>query len=67
MAFVQSLDLLWSGQLGEPVRLPALRHEELSDLTGWLRQRLRFLLPRLPARWTMVLDNIQELPAVSVT
>jgi len=65
MAFAQSLDLLWSGQLAEPVRLPALRHEELSDLTGWLRQRLRFLLPRLPARWTLVLDNIHELPAAS--
>jgi ATP/maltotriose-dependent transcriptional regulator MalT len=65
IAFAQALDLLLNGQLAEPMQLPVLRSEDLDDLTGWLRRRVRFLLPRLPAHWTLVLDNVQELPASS--
>ncbi len=63
--FVQSLDALFGTLLSAPLELPLFRADDLSDLPGWLRRRLRHLLPRMPSRWTLVLDNQQELPADS--
>ncbi len=63
--FMQSLDALWAGLVAAPPNLPALRSDDLADLAGWLRRRLLHMLPLLPTRWTLVLDNHQELPAPS--
>jgi LuxR family transcriptional regulator, maltose regulon positive regulatory protein len=63
--FMQSLDALWSSLLAAPLHLPALRADDLADLPAWLRRRLLHVLPLLPPRWSLVLDNQQELPADS--
>ncbi len=63
--FMQSLDALWGGLVAAPPNLPALRTDDLADLAGWLRRRLVHMLPLLPPRWSLVLDNHQELPAHS--
>ncbi len=63
--FMQSLDVLWGALVAAPPNLPALRADDLADLAGWLRRRLMHMLPLLPPRWTLVLDNHQELPAQS--
>jgi LuxR family transcriptional regulator, maltose regulon positive regulatory protein len=63
--FMQSLDALWSSLVAAPTALPALRADDLADLAGWLRRRLVHMLPLLPPRWSLVLDNHQELPADS--
>ncbi len=63
--FMQSLDALWSSLLPAPLQLPALRADDLADLPAWLRRRLLRVLPLLPAGWTLVFDNQQELPAAS--
>jgi LuxR family transcriptional regulator, maltose regulon positive regulatory protein len=63
--FMQSLDALWGTLLAAPPSLPALRSDDLADLPGWLRRRLKHMLPLLPPRWNLVLDNHQELPAQS--
>ncbi len=63
--FMQSLDALWARLIDKPLRLPALRADDLADLPGWLRRHLRHVLPLLPSQWTLVLDNQQELPADS--
>lgn len=59
------LDELWQQQVSRPVDLPAAGGEDLLDLVGWMRRRLRSLLPLLPERWALVIDNHQELPADS--
>jgi ATP/maltotriose-dependent transcriptional regulator MalT len=63
--FMQSLGALWAGLAAAPPNLPALRADDLADLPGWLRRRLVHMLPLLPPRWCLVLDNHQELPAQS--
>lgn len=63
--FALSLDALCGSLLDAPGMLPPFRTEDLADLPGWLRRRLRHLLPRLPPRWTLVFDNHQELPPAS--
>lgn len=63
--FALSFDALCGRLLGAPDMLPPFRTEDLADLPGWLRRRLRHLLPRLPPRWTLVFDNHQELPPAS--
>jgi LuxR family transcriptional regulator, maltose regulon positive regulatory protein len=63
--FMQSLDVLWGALAAASPNLPALRADDLADLAGWLRRRLMHMLPLLPPRWTLVLDNHQELPAQS--
>ncbi len=63
--FMRWLDELWQPQLSRAVDLPAPGSEDLFDLPGWMRRRLRTLLPLLPERWTLVIDNHQELPADS--
>ncbi len=63
--FVRSLDALCA-RLAEPAAaLPPFRGEDLADLPGWMRRRLRRQLPRLPPRWTLALDNVHALPAAS--
>jgi LuxR family maltose regulon positive regulatory protein len=64
-ALAHSLDQTWGESMPE-VELPPLRVDDLDDLPRWLRLRLRYLLPRLPAQWTLVLDNMQELPTGSL-
>lgn len=63
--FLRSLDLLLAGMADRPVALPAFRADDLTDLAGWLRRRMRLLMPVLPSDWALVLDNHQELPADS--
>lgn len=63
--FVQSLDALYASLFTHRVELPPLRGDDFVDLAGSLRRRLRYLLPHLPPRWRLVLDNVQELPATS--
>ncbi len=63
--FMQSLDALWGTLLDKSPQLPALRADDRADLAGWLRRRLAHMLPLLPPRWSLVLDNHQELPAQS--
>ena len=63
--FLHALDMLLAGSATEPVVLPAFRADDLLDLAGWLRRRIRLFLPVLPARWALVFDNHQELPADS--
>ncbi len=64
-AFVQSLDTLLGQAADAPVELPAFHADDLADLAGWLRRRLRLTLARLPPAWSLVFDNHQELPADS--
>jgi LuxR family transcriptional regulator, maltose regulon positive regulatory protein len=59
------LDGLWSSLLPRPLVLPPATADDLNDVVGWMRRRLRRLLPLLPPRWVLVLDNHQELPAAS--
>ncbi len=63
--FLRALDVLLAGAATEPVVLPAFRADDLLDLAGWLRRRIRLFLPVLPAPWALVFDNHQELPADS--
>jgi hypothetical protein len=63
--FVRALDSLCASLLGGDLELPPLRGEDFVDLTGSLRRRMRHLLPQLPPCWTLVLDNLQELPVAS--
>jgi LuxR family transcriptional regulator, maltose regulon positive regulatory protein len=60
--FVHSLEVLLVANATEPVSLPAIRADDLADLAGWLRRRIRLFLAVLPAQWALVLDNHQELP-----
>jgi LuxR family transcriptional regulator, maltose regulon positive regulatory protein len=60
--FLQSLDALLSSAATKSIALPAFHADDLSDLAGWLRRRLRLFLPHLPPTWAMVFDNHQELP-----
>lgn len=60
--FVASLDRLAGMAAASPLDLPTFGTDDLSDLSGSLRRRLRLLLESLPAEWTLVLDNHQELP-----
>ena len=59
--FAQSLDGVLGTLLAKPAALPPLAAEDLADEGGWLHRRLRYLLPYLPPRWTLVLDNCQAL------
>lgn len=56
------LDTLWEAHAVRLAPLPAPSADDLGDFTGWLRRRLRRLLPVLPARWVLVFDNVHELP-----
>lgn len=60
--FMRWLDELWQQQLTQPLALPPPASEDLTDLAGWMRRRLRTLLPLLPPRWSLVFDNHHELP-----
>lgn len=57
-----SLDALWLTLLPPGSRLPRAGSDEFAAPTAWLRRRLRALLPRLPERWVLVLDDLHELP-----
>jgi len=63
--FLQSLDMLLSSTIAPSIDLPPFHADDLSDLAGWLRRRLRLLMPLLPSSWALVLDNHQELPGDS--
>lgn len=63
--FLKSLDVLLGRTVAEPIELPPFRADDLSDLAGWLRRRIRLFIPYLPANWALVFDNHQELPADS--
>ena len=60
--FLKSLDVLLGSTAVEPTELPPFRADDLSDLAGWLRRRIRLFMPYLPANWALVFDNHQELP-----
>jgi LuxR family transcriptional regulator, maltose regulon positive regulatory protein len=59
------LDTLWGSLLPQAIALPPTTADDLSDLVGWMRRRLRRLLPLLPPRWVLVIDNHHELPNTS--
>ena len=59
------LDMLWRDVAATDAAWVPLGRDDVADPSGWLRRRLRFLLPRLPAAWRLVLDNVHELPADS--
>jgi LuxR family maltose regulon positive regulatory protein len=64
--FVQSLDALLSAAAVPAITLPAFHADDLGDLEGGLRRRLRlFMLHRAPP-WALVFDNHQELPSDSL-
>ena len=63
--FVQSLDTLFTRTAETPLELPAFRADDLSDLPGWLRRRVRLHLAQLAPPWVLVFDNHQELAADS--
>ena len=63
--FALWFDRLFGAHLATPLDLPPLSGDDLGDLPGWIRRRLRSYSPQLPARWTLVLDNFQELPPAS--
>lgn len=63
--FVQSLDALVQSDADSAVALPPVSRDDLSDLSGWLRRRVRWLIERVPPPWSLVLDNHHEMPAVS--
>ena len=64
--FVQSLDALLTSAAGAAIELPAFRADDLSDLAGVLRRRLRLFLQHHAPPWVLVFDNYQGLPADSV-
>lgn len=59
--FVESLDALFMHAAASGRALPAFRADDLSDLAGWLRRRLRRYLALLAPPWVLVFDNYQEL------
>ena len=63
--FVQSLDALFIQAAASPFELPAFRADDLSDLPGWLRRRVRLYLGHLAPPWVLVFDNHQELAVES--
>lgn len=63
--FAASFDLLLSSLVQHDPGLAPFGADDAPDLPGWLRRRLRRLLPMLPPRWVLVFDNQQELPAAS--
>ena len=63
--FVQSLDALFTRTTETPLELPAFRADDLRDLPGWLRRRVRLYLAHLAPPWVLVFDNHQELAAGS--
>jgi LuxR family transcriptional regulator, maltose regulon positive regulatory protein len=60
--FVHSLDGLFTQALLKPPNLPSFRSDDLSDLSGWLRRRVRLYLQHVEPPWVLVLDNHQEIP-----
>ncbi len=64
--FVQSLDALLTSGAAAAIALPAFRADDLSDLAGALRRRLRLFMQHRAPPWVLVFDNHQELPADSV-
>ena len=63
--FVQSLDALFTRAAETPFERPAFRADDLGDLAGWLRRRVRLYLAHLAPPWVLVCDNHQELAADS--
>lgn len=63
--FLKSIDVLLSSAVPKRLALPAFHADDMSDLAGWLRRRLRLFLQHLPPSWALVFDNHQELPADS--
>ncbi len=61
--FAQSLDGLFAGTTGQGPRWPAFGADDAADLSGWLRRRVRAQLLAFAPPWTLVLDNVHELPA----
>ena len=64
--FVQSLDALLTCADGAAITPPTFRADDLSDLAGGLRRRLRSFMQHRAPPWVLVFDNHQELPAESV-
>jgi len=62
-AFMHSLDALLALAAATPLTLPTLGADDLWDLAGSLRRRLRLFMQHHPPPWVLVLDNHQELPA----
>ena len=63
--FVQSLDALFARAADTSFEQPAFRADDLDDLAGWLRRRVRLYLAHLAPPWVLVFDNHQELAADS--
>lgn len=63
--FVQSLDAVCASLLADGVELAPMGGDDFADVAGSLRRRMRHLLPQLPPRWTLVLDNLHGLPVSS--
>ena len=63
--FLQSLDTLFRRTTETPLELPAFRADDLGDLPGLLRRRVRLYLAHLAPPWVLVFDNHQDLPADS--
>ena len=63
--FVRSLDVLFARAKAPAADWPGFRADDVSDLAGWLRRRLRLYLAHLEPPWALVLDNHQELGAAS--
>jgi ATP/maltotriose-dependent transcriptional regulator MalT len=63
--FVQSINALLTSAAAE-IALPACRADDLSDLAGGLRRRLRLFMQHRAPPWVLVFDNHQALPAESM-
>ncbi len=61
----QSLDGLICTAAGRTQAWPTFGPDDAADIAGWLRRRVRGHLHALPPPWTLVFDNVQELPADS--
>jgi LuxR family transcriptional regulator, maltose regulon positive regulatory protein len=59
--FVRSFDALISNAAVPSIDVPVFSSDDLSDLAGCLRRRVRLLVQRIELPWTLVLDNHQEL------
>ena len=64
--FVQSFDALLTSAAAAETALPAFRSDDLSDLAGGFRRRLRLFMQHRAPPWVLVFDNHQELPSDSV-